>query len=273
MFRIGEFARLNRVSAKLLRHYDDIGLLKPVEIDRQTGYRHYSAGQIPVLNRIMALKDLGFSLSEISELMKSNLTSEEMVGILKTRRIQIQNVIEKEKYRLGRVENLIGLFKREVEIMNYDIVVKAVESFRVASIRDQISDYGDQGHLWEELVTHIEKHGARMLAGCFASYYGEIDGKGVDAEVFEPIDRDIPGTERIKVHFMPAVPQMASIIHVGAYDGISLAYASITKWIEENGYRITGSEREIYLKGEWNSKDTSEYITEIQFPVDKKKSE
>lgn len=270
MFRIGEFARLNRVSAKLLRHYDDIGLLEPAEIDRQTGYRHYSAGQIPVLNRIMALKDLGFSLSEISELLKSSLSSEEMVGILKTRRIQIQNVIDKEKSRLGKVDNLIDLFKREVEIMNYNIVVKSVESFRVASLRDIISDYGDQGRLWEELVSHIENHGARMLAGCFASYYGEIEGKGVDAEVFEPIDRDIPGAERIKVHFMPAVSQMASIIHVGPYEGISLAYASVTKWIEDNSFRITGNEREIYLKGEWNSQDTSEYITEIQFPVNKK---
>lgn len=270
MFRIGEFARLNRVSAKLLRHYDDIGLLKPAEIDRQTGYRHYSAGQIPVLNRIMALKDLGFSLSEISELLKCSLSPEEMVGILKTRRIQIQNVIEEEKFRLGKVENLISLFKREVEIMNYDIVVKSVDSYRVASLRDYISDYGDQGHLWEELVSHIEKHGARLLAGCFVSYHGENDGKGVDAEVFEPIDRDIPGTERIKVHFMPEVPHMASIIHVGAYEGISLAYAAITKWIEDNGYRIIGDEREIYLKGEWNSEDTSEYITEIQLPVEKK---
>jgi len=269
MFRIGEFARLNRVSAKLLRYYDEIGLLKPEQIDGFTGYRNYSAAQIPTLNRIIAFKDLGFSLSEISGLLRNNLSSEEMIGILKSRKVQIEKSIDDEKGRLDRLEKLITLFNQEVESMNYDIVIKEVDSFRVASLRGVMKDYSDQGQMWEELVAHIEKYNAKILPGCFVSYYGELDENGIEAEVFEPIDRSIPSTDRIKVHFMPAVEKMACLVHQGPYENLKLAYVAITGWIEDNGYRIIGNEREIYLKGEWNSDSPEEYVTEIQFPVEK----
>ena len=257
------------ISPYLTASYDEIGLLKPEEIDEYTGYRHYSAAQIPTLNRIIAFKALGFSLAEISGLLRNNLSSEEMIGILKSRRVQIEKVIVDEKSRLDRVEKLIHLFNQEVGSMNYDVVIKAVDSFRVASLRGVMKDYGDQGHLWEELVAHINSSNAKILPGCFVSYYGELQEKGIDAEVFEPIDRDIRATERIKVHYMPAVEKMACLVHQGPCENLKLAYAAITGWIEDNGYRIIGNEREIYLKGEWNSADTSEYVTEIQFPVEK----
>lgn len=269
MFRIGEFARLNRVSAKLLRHYDEIGLLKPEQIDEYTGYRNYSAAQIPILNRIIAFKDLGFSLAEISGLLQNNLSTEEMIGILKSRKVQIEKAIDDEKGRLDRVEKLITLFNQEVESMNYDVVIKRIDSFRVASLRGSMKDYGDQGHMWEELVTQVEKHNAKILPGCFVSFYGELDEDGIEAEVFEPIDRDIPSTDRIKIHFIPAVEKMACLVQQGPYENLKLAYAAITRWIEDNGYKIIGSEREIYLKGEWNSGGPDEYVTEIQFPVEK----
>ncbi len=269
MFRIGEFARLNRVSAKLLRYYDEIGLLKPEQIDEYTGYRNYSAAQILILNRIIAFKDLGFSLTEISNLLRDNLSSEEMIGILKSRKVQIEKVIDDEMGRLDRVEKLITLFNQEVESMNYDVVIKKVDSFRVASLRGLMKDYGDQGHMWEELVTHIEKHDAKILPGCFVSFYGELDEKGIEAEVFEPIDREIPSSDRVKFQYIPAVEKMACLVQQGPYENLKLAYAAITGWIEDNGYRIIGSEREIYLKGEWNSDSPDEYVTEIQFPVEK----
>ena len=69
MFTIGEFARLAGVSVRTLRHYDDIGLLRPVTVDPDTGYRGYSAEQLGRLNRVMALKDLGLSLTQARRLL------------------------------------------------------------------------------------------------------------------------------------------------------------------------------------------------------------
>ena len=83
MLKIGDFSRLSRVSVKALRYYDEIGLLKPVEVDRFTGYRYYSAEQLPRLNRIVALKDLGLSLVEVSQLLDENLTSDRIAAMLR----------------------------------------------------------------------------------------------------------------------------------------------------------------------------------------------
>ena len=74
MFKIGEFSRLNKISIKTLRYYDKIGLLKPMEVQTDSGYRYYSAKQLPRLNKIVALKDMGFSLNDIMEIVENNLT-------------------------------------------------------------------------------------------------------------------------------------------------------------------------------------------------------
>lgn len=134
MFKIGEFARLNRVTVKTLRHYERLKLLTPYKVDNFSGYRYYSAQQIHTLNRILALKDLGFSLTEISELTKNNLSSEEMLGILKSRKSQIQTAINQELARIDKVNSLIKLFEQEGNVM-YDVSIKSISSMKVASVR------------------------------------------------------------------------------------------------------------------------------------------
>jgi MerR HTH family regulatory protein len=76
MFSIGEFARLGTVSVRTLRHYDEIGLLRPARVDPDTGYRGYWADQLGQLNRIVALKDLGLSLNQVRLLM-AGITGDE----------------------------------------------------------------------------------------------------------------------------------------------------------------------------------------------------
>ena len=71
MLKIGDFSKLSRVSIRMLRHYDEIGLLRPVKIDPESGYRYYSENQLPIVGRITALKDMGFGLSAIGEMLDS----------------------------------------------------------------------------------------------------------------------------------------------------------------------------------------------------------
>ena len=74
MLKIGEFSKLSRVSVRMLRHYDEIGLLKPAETDRFMDYRYYREDQLPIAGRIAALKDMGFSLRISSGYLKSMMT-------------------------------------------------------------------------------------------------------------------------------------------------------------------------------------------------------
>lgn len=271
MFKIGDFAKLNKVTVKTLRHYDSLGLLQPENVDSFTGYRYYSASQMPRLNRILALKDIGFSLDEIALVLDKNLDREQIQTILELKHVEISGKISAERERLSRVEALMKICKQEAYVMKYDIVIKTIEPVRVASLRDIIPSYSEQGHLWRELGEHIRKNNTKMVPPCMVIYHDPgYKEEGVDAEVIEPIIGDLSDTDRIKVKFLEGVKEMACVVHKGSFQTLHMAYSAISKWIEENDYEIIGSQRELYLKGEWITNDPNEYVTEIQFPVKKR---
>lgn len=268
MFKIGDFARINKVTIKTLRHYDSLGLLRPDKIDEFTGYRFYTADQIPRLNRILALKEIGFSLDEVYRIINTSLGANELEVLLEEKRAEISEHIKSEQTKLERIKFLINMCEQEDFVMSYDIVIKKVEPIKVASVRDIIPSYGEQGHLWGELVEYINKHGVKIVPPCMVIYYEEGYSEGsVDAEVIECIAGDMPSSDRVNVKTLPAVKEMACVVHKGPYTSLSMAYGAISKWIAENGYRIIAPPRELYIKGEWITDDPNEFITELQFPV------
>ena len=105
MFKIGDFSRLAQVSVKTLRYYDRLGLLTPAWIDRYSGYRYYTAGQLPRLNRILALKDLGFSLDQVKRLLQDDLPVAELRGMMRMKQLELEGQLREEQARLERVEN------------------------------------------------------------------------------------------------------------------------------------------------------------------------
>jgi DNA-binding transcriptional MerR regulator len=104
MIRIGDFSKLSRVPVKTLRYYDEVGLLKPVEVDGLTGYRLYEYSQLSTLHRILALKELGFSLEEIGRLLDDDLPVEQMRGMLKLREAEAHQRMRQEAERPGGIE-------------------------------------------------------------------------------------------------------------------------------------------------------------------------
>src|SRR5262245_27655982 len=102
MFKIGEFSQMCRVSVRMLRHYDQLGLLKPSRTDSFTNYRYYSADQLPRLNRILALRDLGFSLEQIRNMLDEELPAEQLMGMLKLKRAEIEQQMQVEQLRMAR---------------------------------------------------------------------------------------------------------------------------------------------------------------------------
>ncbi len=271
MFKIGDFARLNRVSIKTLRHYDSIGLLQPEKIDTFTGYRYYSASQMPRLNKILALKEVCFSLGEIALILERNMSSEQIQTLLEIKHMEIADKIRSDQERLSRVENLLKICKQEAFYMNYDIVLKEIEPILVASVRDFIPEYSEQGHLWEELAGYLEKHGVKILPGCMVIYHDtECKDGRIDVEIIDPVSGKFPESNRIKCKMLDSAKEMATLVHKGPFQTLHNAYAAISKWIEDNDYEIIQAPREIYLKGEWVTKEPNEFVTELQFPVKKK---
>jgi DNA-binding transcriptional MerR regulator len=275
MIRIGDFSKPSRVSIKTLRYYDEMDLLKPVEVDRFTGYRYYEFDQLPRLNRILALRDLGFSLEEIGQLLRDSLTPEQMRGMLKLRQVEIKQRVQEETERLERVEALLRQIEQEEDMSKYDVVIKKVEPIKVASVRGIVPTPPQQGLLWSELEGYLARQRVRSAAPCFSLYYDdEYKERDWDIEACEPIEADLAETGRVKVRTLPAVETMACTVHHGPFVTLNEAYDAIGKWIDGNGYRICGPSREIYVhvteEGHGMVSQTDpETVTEIQFPVEK----
>ena len=275
MFKIGDFSKLSQVSVKTLRYYDEIGLLRPSEIDRFTGYRYYTAGQLSRLNRILLLKDLGLSLDQIGRLLESDLPPAQLRGMLKLRQAEIERSIEEEEARLARVAALLTHIEQEnVNMSKYDVVIKKVAPVRIASIRDVVANYSAQGELWGELGAYLAQHNVKAVAPCLTIDHNEsYKERDVDLEVCEVIDAALspaalPVTDRVKVRELPAIEMMACTVHHGPFNQLNQGYQALMQWAEANSYRFVGPSREVYLQVS-ETGDESTNVAEIQIPVEK----
>jgi DNA-binding transcriptional MerR regulator len=271
MFKIGDFSRLTQVSIKTLRYYDEIGLLKPAQIDRFTNYRYYTADQLPRLNRILALKDLGLSLDQITDLLKTDLAPDQMQAMLRQKRAEIAQQVAEEQARLARVEARLHQIEHEGEISEYDVIVKTVPALRVAGIREVARTYADGAILFSALFCYFQDHDLDPNAAYpwIMLYHDEgYRERDVEMTFAAPVDRDLPESERVKVFELPAVETMLSTIYRGPYEQIGSSYAALMKFMAANHYRVTGTNRNLFLHGPGQGIDPAAFVTEVQFPVE-----
>lgn len=272
MFRIGDFSRIARVSARLLRFYDEIGLLKPAHADPQTGYRYYSAGQLAQLNRITVLKDLGFSLEQIGPVLKDRMPAQELRGMLLLRRTEAEQALAAETQKLRQIETRIAQIEAEGQLAAEDVVLRAEPARRLLSLRQVVTSFAEVRALivlLREQVRGVYPRGhGGQLVGLAHSQDFEADHIDVElgvtlapGEVPQP-----PAGSLLGVHELPAVPRMAVCVRVGLPEDAHLVTARIGRFIELNGDTLAGPGREVFLQPP-NLARMQEAIVEMQFPV------
>ena len=283
MFKIGEFSRLSRVSVRMLRHYDQLGLLTPSQTDSFTGYRYYSAEQLPQLNRIIALRDLGFSLEQIAGMLEEDLSTDQLLGMLKLKRAEIEEQMKLEQQRLARLEVRIRQMSESPKHGAYDVIVRDINTELAATYREAAADDDRIQQMFDMVETYVAQfEGARADKPPFSIYYDdEYREKDMDAEVAVPLKYAIPENDLIRVRQLPRLSSVACVVHVGEYSDIYQAYNALLAWIEANNYQMTGPIREIYLRygadgldfelpPTYLANDKHEYVTELQLSVEKK---
>ncbi len=279
MLKIGDFSRLAHVTVKTLRHYGKVGLLKPAWIDRFTGYRYYSLPQLSRLNRILALKDLGFTLEQIRPMLDGNLPVQELRQILRLKQEELVGRVQDEQVRLAQVERRLTQIDTEGSVPSYEVVLKRLNAQMVASIRDVLSGYDAAPQHWEKLSREIEDYlkekNIRLEGPWFTLYHDpEFTERNIDVEMAVGIESINPRRladherRRVTVRRFPAMETVASVLHTGDFDTISQAYAAVFEWVERNNYKVAGPVREVYLD-ELNSDGTAGRLVEVQAPVEK----
>jgi DNA-binding transcriptional MerR regulator len=278
MFRIGEFSRITRVTIDTLRHYDALGLLKPANVDPFTGYRYYSARQLMSLHRILALKEVGFSLEEIARILQEKLTNEELRGMLKGQLVRAEQEVRAAQLRQERILARLNYLNLEDEMPAYEVALKPVETVTVAAIRETVPAIEQMpercSQMFDAVARWMQINGL-PFGPSMTIYYNEgFTRENIETECsFIIPDSDAAKVATpdapIEVRQMSAIPLVASTMVTDDFykkvDGLTPAYNALAKWIEENGYRISGPPREMF----YGSVDGGDLTAEVQFPVDR----
>lgn len=271
MLKIGDFARLSQVPVKTLRYYDDLGLIAPAHVDPFTGYRYYAVEQLPRLNRLLALKDLGFSLEQIARVLNDGVTLEQLRGMLMLKRAESEHQLQEEQARIDRIEARLKQIGEEDRMPEYDVALKTVPPILVAASRtriptnDMVPDV--LGAAYTQVYDHIRAQGGKALDPCMALWHTTADTYAdEDAEAVVPIGGAVAGSDRVKVYEL-AGGTFASAVHHGNFAEFTQLHPALLRWIDANGYRITGPSREVYLRHDTNDPQGS--VTEVQYPVEK----
>jgi DNA-binding transcriptional MerR regulator len=249
VFGIGAFARVAQVSVRTLHHYDDVGLLRPAQVDPQTGYRWYRADQLQRLNRILALRDLGLPLTEVRKVVDDEVSVDELRGMLRLRQVETE----------GRVGE-------------YDVVVKPLEPQHVAMVDTTATAFGNDtlgpifGRLFGELYGELDRLGVAPAGPQMALYEPSEDPDSpITVMASVPIDEaDAVRSNRIVVADLPAVARAAVTIHRGSMACVDEGYRALLRWADDTGEQIDGFSREVYLEC---SGDPETWVTELQFAL------
>jgi DNA-binding transcriptional MerR regulator len=271
MLNIGEFARLGQVSPRMLRHYDELGLLTPQRVDPTSGYRSYVVDQLGRLHRIVALRDVGFGLEQIRQILTQDISVEELRGMLRLRRAQIEQAVGDEQDRLCRIEAHLRALEWSDIMELQDVVIKKTEPIRVAQASADGLTHADIGgafgRLMPEVIAHLEAADAKP--GISVAVYEDDGGTVPEGEIvlhagFAIGDQHVPGSETVRVVNLPSI-EVAAAVYRGDAGGIMGAWEALVRWIDDSGYRLIGDCRELYH--EWHDDEESSNVMELQQPI------
>lgn len=272
MLRIGEFARLAQVSPKTLRHYASLGLLAPVAVDPSTGYRYYEIGQLLDLQRVLALRDLGFGLEAIGELHGADgeLSVERLRGMLDLRRAELAAAITEQSLRLERVAALLDAMEKGIGMRSIDVTLRTAEPIRMAATDGVAPGYGhaNLGPVFDARLPVVWEHlvACNAQPGISVAYFEwpDDDGRIVAHLGFDIGDQTVSDSDEVRVVELPPV-QVAHVLHRGPMAGFTDTFLAVVHWIDTNGYEIAERSRELYHK--WMPNDPDATIVELQIPV------
>ncbi len=256
MYRIGTVARLAQVSVRTLRYYDELGLLRPMWTDPDTGHRWYAPNQLLRLHRILALRDLGVTLADIGRLLDDDVTADELRGILLLRRAEASERMAAEGERLARVEARLQQLQ-ESDVAEYDVVVKRVDATWAATVGEEVADVSEieaaHRRLWPRLHAALDARGLERAGPSIAIEIPTADPAWpIRLTVAVPIaEGTVIDDDGITTEAVPALARAAATVITGDHNvggpDFEGGWNALRRWAETTAESVTGEFRELYL--------------------------
>lgn len=271
MLKIGDFSKLSRISIRMLRHYDEIGILHPQCVDDFTGYRYYNESQLPLAGKIQALKSLGFGLSVIKEILDQYEDVQEIKRFLLVKQKELEEEALETQQKLRLLDNTLKWLRKDGRLMDYNVTLKTVPERYVASVRQVIPAYDCEGMLWETMCRELEGQNVQQAVPCYGMAIFHDEGHkdhDPDVEIQSAVVGKYQDTEHVKFKNVPPI-QIASVTYKGSYEQITRVNDAVANWVKANGYDFNGKSFCIYHVSPQETSNPDEFVTEVCFPVKK----
>jgi DNA-binding transcriptional MerR regulator len=271
MFRIGEFAQIAQISTRQLRFYDQLGLLQPAQVDHQTGYRYYTIRQLPRLNSILALKELGLSLEQIGPLLEKEVSPAQLRSMLTLKRAQVERSLQEEEARLRHIESRIAQIDKEGKAEGFDVLTKSVPATPILSINCACDGMNEAVCM----IRTVAEGGMRQIKPGLRDKLNDVDSDKLDLDIGFSLTRPtnesvrIAGDLVLRPGELAAIDSMATIVRPGTNAESHTSFSTLGRWIEANHYEIAGPCREIFLEPITGPPGFEGALVEIQFPIRK----
>ncbi len=264
MLSIGAFAQIGQVTHRMLRHWDAAGLLVPAHIDEVTGYRSYDPSQLERLHRIVALRSLGFGLTEVSEYLDAGVDAARLADLLRIRRAEVEREHRIAAERLADVERRLHVIEEENTMSTIEIIEKPLPAVRLAAATGR-PENGDMAGLVSGLFERAQR-AIGDAEGAFDVPIAVYDFGEGGMHVTAGFEWSGPAPDGLEIVELPSVAEAVCGIHLGAMAGIGASWQAVHVEIAARGMTPAGPNREFYVRAA-PDEDQSAWVTELQQPV------
>jgi DNA-binding transcriptional MerR regulator len=267
---IGRFSRLCGLTIKALRHYDEIGLLRPAQVDASTGYRYYALDQLQQADLIASLRALDVPLEECSAILAEN-ESQDVRARLVAHRARVADKARQLQRMLARLDDLIDA-KAELlpaPIRLEKVELKDLEEQPTLTVRSRVARSDLDRTISKSInavADHLQALGQRSAGPPFTICPDADEQDMLDVEIGWPTRERIRGSGEVESRALPA-GRAAWAIHRGPYEALPGAYRALYEWIDAQGLEAVGDPREIYYTDPDETPDPADYVTGIVWPV------
>ena len=275
MLKVGEFSRLSQVTVATLHHYDAIGLLKPAHTDPFTNYRYYAVEQLTDIHRIMVLKELGLGLDQISQFIATDLSTDQLRGMLRLREAEQQQRVAESMARLARIRFHLRQLELGTDQFQLDVRLKPIKPFQALTSRHQFGSHSEIPPVALDVLATLRTHDVTVAAPINYFIYGDdYRPQDIDVEFVIPIDNDYPGGDlplttggALRVRAVAGIDEAATYLFTGSPDNVTHELVDLQRWVVANGYRLGGVIRLVHLRGPVERLPMNDWVIEAQHPL------
>ena len=260
---VGDFSRVTHLSVKTLRHYHQVGLLDPDQVDPDTGYRYYTPEQIPSAQVIRRLRDLDMPIADVKAVLAAPSATARN-GLIATHLDRLESELAQTR---SAVDSLRNLLQRPAAAPIEHRTVPPYPAMGITAVVDR----GDLLAWWQgalgELHAAVQAQKLDPTGPSGGLYASEIfqDDRG-QATVFVPVQGPVRPIGRVEPFLVPAA-ELAVITHHGPLDDVDLTYGELGAYTTRHEISVTGPLREYYLRDARHTPDPAQWTTEIGWPI------